>query len=189
MAKKEAFGLSLLDVLSNALVAAIVLMMISATFVKVLSELEETEDVATGESEVRSAIEFKEVSDPLRGARQLNIALELFGGKPDVVRVSYRAAAVSDATRCINIAQGVYKKHYWLVTRDCNWQEGEEWHIILDAPSPDAVPDSIGIHANFGLVPVRLDPDIRMYKPTVRRTGTLRLVTVTEQERIPEISN
>lgn len=185
MAKKEAFGLSLLDVLSNALVGAIVLMVVAASFIKVLGELEEHNDPNDGNSNDITAVEFRPVSDPKRSTKWLTACFELHGGKPEEVQLLVRSKRL-DQTNCIERFQGVYEKQYWLVVRECLWEEGE-WQVELQTTSAAAMPDSISIHINAGLRPLSLPADLRTLKDWTRQAGNHYLFTVLESPRLPKI--
>ncbi len=160
--KKQVFGLSLLDVLSNALVAAIVLMMIAATFVRVLDGLSDVEDTEAGDADHPSAVEFKHVNDPKRAKLQLNINLELIGGNPKKVTLSARYKDGGKIEKYVSVYQGIYDKKYWLVTRDSATFE-KEWSIVITGDEV-SLPNSIEIHANSGLTPLSIQEDVRIYK-------------------------
>ncbi len=185
MAKKEAFGLSLLDVLSNALVGAIVLMVVAASFIKVLSDLEEHNDPYEGNSNDITAVEFRPVSDPKRSTKWLTACFELHGGKPEDVQLLFHSDHPDQAT-CIERFQGVYEKKYWLVVRECQWDDGD-WRLELQTDSAAAMPDSISIHVNAGLQPLSLAADLRTLKDLPRQAGNHYLFTVSESARLPKI--
>lgn len=186
MAKKEAFGLSLLDVLSNALVVAIVLMVIATSFIKVLSDLEEHNDPYEGNSNDITAVEFRPVSDPMRSTKWLTACFELHGGKPEEVQLLFLSDHPDQAT-CIERFQGVYEKQYWLVVRECMWEDGE-WELVLQTTSAAAMPDSISIHVNAGLQPLSLPPGLRTLKDLPKQAGNHYLFTVSESASLPKIS-
>ncbi|MEK7256493.1 MAG: hypothetical protein AAB316_17185 [Bacteroidota bacterium] len=185
MAKKEAFGLSLLDVLSNALVGGIVLMVVAASFIKVIGELEEHNDIIEGNSTDITDVKFQPIADPKRSPRWLTICFELHGGKPEQVQIYPRSNDPNQGA-CIERFQGLYEKQYWLVVRECLWQEGD-WLLELETASAAAMPDSISIHVNAGLQPVALAADLRTLKDLPKKAGKHYLFTVAESARMPKV--
>jgi len=158
--KREAFGLSLLDVLSNALVGAIVLMLIASVFTKVLNDARDSNDPEQGDSEVRTSRLFPP-KDPLKSDDVLNIALTFKNGPGvaqsfDIYHVALDGVTQTACDTCIDIMRGSHKQQYWLVTRRCPWREGQRWDLRLKRRTNDVtrLPDSVSIHYHSGVRPL-----------------------------------
>lgn len=155
--KKEAFGLSLLDVLSNALLGGIVLMMIAAVSVSVSnmqSELEKDDEV--GFAERNSAKQFKPIDKSFQTDSMLICTFETSGGIPSLCSINcysdFEDEEWNRNKECLNISQGYYQNNYWVITRECNWKSAV-WSIYLQGNKKD-LPDSIFVNINIGVRPI-----------------------------------
>lgn len=160
--KREAFGLSLLDVLSNALVGAIVLMLIASVFTKVLNDLQDSDEQEQGESEIRTSTLFP-TRDKINSEDVLNIALKFKSGpgiKQDYELYIEKDEGIANAAwdSCVTCMRGAYddSKSYWLVSRTCPWKQGETWRVKLRSSATDLsrLPDSVEVLFNLGVNPV-----------------------------------
>ena len=160
--KKEAFGLSLLDVLSNALLGGIVLMMIAAVSVSVSNMQSELDkDDEQGFAEANSAKQFKTIDKQMKGNTMLIFSLRIKGG--DSTKCIIKPLFDSDIEKgnkeypdCINFSQGLYQKNYWVITREatlCNWKTGS-WQIIIEGENK-TLPDTIFYTESIGVRPIK----------------------------------
>ena len=155
--KKEAFGLSLLDVLSNALLGGIVLMMIAAVSVSVSnmqSDLDKDEE--QGFAEHNSAKQFKPIDKTFQTDSMLICTFKTKGGNPSKCSMNcYSDFQDEEWNRnkgCLNISQGYYQKNYWVITRECNWKS-TSWLVFIKGNKED-LPDSIFVNINIGIRPI-----------------------------------
>ncbi len=159
--KKEAFGLSLLDVLSNALLGGIVLMMIAAVSVSVSNMQSELDkDNEQGNAEANSAKQFEPIDKAFKGNSMLIFAFRTKGGDSTKCKLLpwydeelYKLNKGNPD--CINFSQGLYNKNYWVITREmteCSWQTGT-WKILIQGEEKD-LPDTIFCNINIGVRPI-----------------------------------
>lgn len=162
--KKEAFGFSLLDVLSNALLGGIVLMMIAAVSVSVSNMQNELDkDDEQGFADANSAKQFKSIDKQIKGNTMLIFSLRTKGGDSTKCAIKpwfdYEVEKGNkEHPDCINISQGLYKKNYWVITREatlCNWKTGS-WQIMIEGEK-QFLPDSIFCNVNIGVRPINSD--------------------------------
>jgi hypothetical protein len=158
--KREAFGVSLLDVLSNALVGAIVLMLIASVFTKVLNDVQE-EDPAQGEATVPTSPLFPP-RDPVKSDDLLIVALHFgsWAAAPEDIQLSFEGISGSTeawADSCISIMRGSYDPTYWLVIRTCPCDDGRVWGVRLRSGANDGsqLPRYVDVHANSGVSPLK----------------------------------
>ena len=155
--KKEAFGLSLLDVLSNALLGGIVLMMIAAVSVSLSNMQSELDkDDEQGLAERNSAKQFKPIDKVFLTDSMLICSFETKGGNPSKCFINcstdYENEEWNRNKECLNISQGYYQKNFWVITRECNWKAAS-WSIFIKGNKED-LPDSIFININIGIRPI-----------------------------------
>ncbi|MBK6629412.1 MAG: hypothetical protein IPJ87_01540 [Flavobacteriales bacterium] len=152
--KREAFGLSLLDVLSNALVGAIVLMLIASMFTRVLSDTAVIDDA--GDSDIQT-LQLVKPTDKRRSDYVLNIALTMKGGIDvpyEVVPELIEGIDPLAFDTCVEVLRGAYGDSLWLITRSCTWPHGA-WGVRVRAlGSARDVPDSALVHYNLGVNPI-----------------------------------
>jgi len=164
--KKEAFGLSLLDVLSNALLGGIVLMMIAAVSVSISNmESELDKDDEQGAAEVNSAKQFKPIDINFKGNSMLIVSLRTKGG--DSTKCIIKSVFNNELEKqnkeypdCINISQGLYQKNYWVMTREaalCGKEAGS-WEIVIEGER-QFLPDTVFCNINIGVRPVNISPE------------------------------
>lgn len=189
--KREAFGLSLLDVLSNALVGAIVLMLIASVFTKVLNDLQDSDDPEKGDSNIRTSTLFPP-KDPVKSDDVLNVALKFKSG-PGIDQ-NYdlnivKDEGVDDAAwdTCVTRMRGAYDPSYWLVTRACPWELGQTWSLKLSSTATDLsrLPDSVEVHYNGGVNPLQGDRHIKI---NWKRPGFV-LIKVSESASQPTFTS
>lgn len=192
--KRETFGLSLLDVLSNALVGGIVLMLIASVFTKVLGELQQNDDPLEGESKLRSDPKFKPVENKLKSALVLNLAVTVFGDHADSVVIDCRPAENDPGEfqrTCIRRWRGLYDSGdtaVWLFSNLCGMRQSE-W-IIYAKLRPGASMDSVQLHGNAGVTPIPLSSD-RTLQISSKATGQVDLWRINEIDSmsVPDITS
>lgn len=178
MAKRppDPFGLSLLDVLSNALGATIVLMMIVA--VNISSDAEQQhQDAQTDESQGEMiTLQLKPTADNER-SKLMVLQIRLIGGNPRNCRLE---AISSRPIPEISIQQGKYDPSQWLVFKRGRFYF--TWQVILKGHQYQDLPDTVYVLPTMDDRP--LDPEtIRLRK----RLGytQYRLFSVTEEAPKP----
>lgn len=181
--KKEAFGLSLLDVLSNALLGGIVLMMLAAVSVSISNMQSELDkDDEQGAAGVNSAKQFKPIDINFKGNSMLIISLRTKGGdstkcivKPlfdDDLEKQYK-----EQPDCINTSQGLYQKNYWVISREatqCSWKTGS-WRILIEGKK-QFLPDTIFCNINIGVRPINSDKRAIPKSAILQNAGELFLI-------------
>ncbi|MBV6504653.1 MAG: hypothetical protein ILNGONEN_00203 [Syntrophorhabdaceae bacterium] len=168
----DAFGLSLLDVLSNALGATILLMMIVAASLGKGDEKRRNLPVEEGEGENVTVLDF--YPEPSRSSLHLLvIQIRLFGD--DAEFCSLRIEGEQDSC---TIAQGINKRSEWLVTRKGRLER--QWFVVLEAQK--TLPDSFSVLATSDDQPLvsevrRLDKNLGQLERT--------LLSVSEKSDLP----
>ena len=164
--KKEAFGLSLLDVLSNALLGGIVLMMIAAVSVSVSNMQSELDkDDVQGAAEVNSAKQFKPIDISFKGNSMLIVSFRTKGG--DSTKCTIEPVFTNELKKqnkeypdCINTSQGLYQKNYWVITREatlCSSKIGS-WQIVIKGEK-QFLPDTVFCNVNIGVRPITISTE------------------------------
>jgi len=145
----DAFGLSLLDVLSNALGAVLLLMMIVSASVGGNDEERHDLPVEEGAGQTVTALEFK-LHEPNTPKSGLIVAqIRLFGGDVESLNLIFKDATADDIR---GVHRGIKDRSQWLVLK--RGRRLGQWSLHIAARRHGALPDSISVMATIDDYPM-----------------------------------